>query len=61
MLICTKNKHKSPEGTGEGLCLKIRDNDLILVEKTIYLGVQVDNSLDGKRTFKASLLSYLEQ
>ena len=43
MLLCTKNKHKSLEGTGESLCLKIRDNDLALVENTKYLGVQVDN------------------
>ena len=48
MLICTKNKHKSLEGTGESLCLKIRDNVLALVENTKYLGVQVDNSLDWK-------------
>ena len=38
MLSCTKNNHKSLEGTGESLCLKVRDNDLALVEKTRYLG-----------------------
>ena len=53
MLICTKNKHKLLEGTGESLCLKIRDNDLALVENTKYLGVQVDNSLDWKEHFKS--------
>ena len=53
MLICTKNKHKSLEGTGESLCLKIRDNDLALVENTKYLGVQVDNSLDWKEHIKS--------
>ena len=52
MLICTKNKHKSLEGTGESICLKIRDNDLALVENTKYLGVQVDNSLDWKEHIK---------
>ena len=53
MLICTKNKHKSLEGTGESLCLKIRDNDLALVENTKYLGVQVDNSLDWKEHIRS--------
>ena len=52
MLLCTKNKHKSLEGTGESICLKIRDNDLALVENTKYLGVQVDNSLDWKEHIK---------
>ena len=33
MPIWTQNKHKSLEGTDEGLCLKIRDNDLVLVER----------------------------
>ena len=41
------------EGIGEGLCLKIRDNDLTQVEKTKYLGVQVDNSLDWKEHIKS--------
>ena len=52
-LICTRNKHTSLESTGDGLCLKIRDNDLTLVEKTKYLGVQVDNSLDLKEDIKS--------
>ena len=53
MLICTKNKQRSLECTSESLCLKIRDNDLALVEKTKYLGVQVDNSLDWKEHIKS--------
>ena len=53
MLICTKNKQRSLESTSESLCLKIRDNDLALVEKTKYLGVQVDNSLDWKEHIKS--------
>ena len=53
ILISTKNKHKSLEGTGESLCLKIRDNDLALVENTKYLCVQVDNSLDWKEHIKS--------
>ena len=53
MLICTKNKHKSLEGTGESICLKVRDDDLALVETTKYLGVQVDNSLDWKEHIKS--------
>ena len=52
MLICTKNKHNSLEGIAEGLCLEVGDNYLALVEKTKYLGVQVDNSLDWKEHIK---------
>ena len=48
MLVYTKNKHKALERTREGLCLQIRGKDLALVEKTKYLGVRVDNSLDWK-------------
>ena len=48
MLVYTINKRKTLEGTRESLCLKIRDNDFTIVEKTKYLGVQVDNSLDWK-------------
>ena len=33
--------------------MKIRDNDLTLVEKTKYLGVQVGNSLDWKEHIKS--------
>ena len=53
MLICTKNTNKSLEGTDEGLCLKIKDSDLALVDNTKYLGVQVDNSLDWKGHIKS--------
>ena len=33
--------------------MKIRDNDLALVEKIKYIGVQVDNSLDWKEHIKS--------
>ena len=42
------SKNESICLNGESICLKIRDNDLALVENTKYLGVQVDNSLDWK-------------
>ena len=46
MLISTKPKHKALENQGESLKLKIRDNELEVVQKSKYLGVQIDNSLD---------------
>ena len=61
MLICTKNKHKSLEGTGESLCLKIRDNDLALVRIQNILVFRLTIVLIGKSTLEVSLSRYLEQ
>ena len=48
MLISTKPKHKALENQGESLKLKIRDNELEVVQKSKYLGVQIDYTLDWK-------------
>ena len=53
MLICTKPKHKSLGSQGIDFKLKIRDNDLEVVKKTRYLGIQIDWSLDWKQQIKA--------
>ena len=48
MLISTKPKHKTLERSNESLMLKIRENELESVQKTKYLGVQIDNALGWK-------------
>ena len=53
MLISTKQKHNSLKSRNEALALKIRDNELEVVQKTKYLGVQIDCSLDWKEQIKA--------
>ena len=53
MLISTKQKHNSLKSRNEALELKIRDNELEVVQKTKYLGVQIDCSLDWKEQVKA--------
>ena len=44
MLISTKQKGSSLRSRNEALELKIRDNELDVVQKTKYLGVQIDYS-----------------
>ena len=53
MLISTKQKHNILKGQNEDLKLKIRDNELEVVKKTKYLGLQIDCSLDWKEQIKA--------
>ena len=53
MLISTKQKGSSLRSRNEALELKIRDNELEVVQKTKYLGVQIDCSLDWKEQIKA--------
>ena len=48
MLISTKPKHKTLERSNESLKLKTRENVLESVQKTKYLGVQIDNALGWK-------------
>ena len=52
MLISTKPKHKALKNKRESLKLNIRDNELEVVQKTKYLGLQIDNSLDWKEHVK---------
>ena len=53
MLISTKQKHNKLKSRNEKLELKIRENELDVVQKTKYLGVQIDCSLDWKEQIKA--------
>ena len=48
MLVSTKQKHNILKSRNEDLDLKIRDNELETIQKTKYLGVQIDNSLNWK-------------
>ena len=53
MLISTKEKHRILKSQNEDLKLKIRDNELEVVNKTKYLGLQIDCSLDWREKIKA--------
>ena len=53
MLISTKQKHNSLKNQSEAFQLKIRENELEVVQKTKYLGLQMDCSLDSKEQIKA--------
>ena len=53
MLISTKQNGSSLRSPNEALELKIRDNELEVVQKTKYLGVQIDCLLDWKEQIKA--------
>ena len=53
MLISTKQRGSSLRSRNETLELKIRDNELEVVQKTKYLGVQIDCLLDWKEQIKA--------
>ena len=44
LLISTKPKHKSLKNQDESLKLKIQNNELDIVQKTKYLGIQIDNT-----------------
>ena len=52
MLVATKQKHNILNSRNDDLDLKIRDNDLEIIQETKYLGVQIDNSLNWKEHIK---------
>ena len=52
MLISTKAKLKALKSKNESLRLKIHVDELEVVQKTKYLGVQIDHSLDWKEHIK---------
>ena len=52
MLVATKQKHNILNSRNDDLDLKIRDNDLEIIQKTKYLGVQIDKSLNWKEHIK---------
>ena len=53
MLITTKQKHNVLITSNQNLELNIRNNELDVVQKTKYHGVQTDSSLDYKEQIKA--------
>ena len=53
MLITTKQKRNVLKSSNQNLELNIRNNELDVVQKTKYLGVQIDCSLDWKEQIKA--------
>ena len=53
MLVSTNQKHNILKGQNKELTLKVRDNELDVVKKTKYLGVQIDCPLDWKEQIKA--------
>ena len=52
MLVSTKQKHNILKSRNEDLDLKIRDNELEIIQKNKYLRVQIDNSLNWKEDIK---------
>ena len=60
MLISTKPKYKTLINQGESLKLKVWNDELEVVQKTKYLGVQINNKLDWKEHIK-TVSSQLEQ
>ena len=52
MHVSTKQKHNILKSRKEDSDLKIRDNELEIIQKTKYLGVQIDNSLNWKEHIK---------
>ena len=54
MLISTKPKLKALKSKNESLRLKIHVDELEVLQKTKYLGVQIDNSLDWKKHIKVT-------
>ena len=53
MLSSIKQKHRILKSQNEDIKLKIRDNELEVVNKKKYLGLQIDCSLDWKEQIKA--------
>ena len=52
LLFSTKQKHNILKSRNDDLDLKIRDNELEIIQRTKYLGVQIDNSLNWKEHIK---------
>ena len=52
LLISTKPKHKSLKNQDESLNLEIQNNELDVVQKTKYLGIHIDNTLEWKEHTK---------
>ena len=53
MLVSTKQRHNILQSQNKDLDLEIRENGLQVVQKTKYLGVEIDCSLDWKEQIRA--------
>ena len=53
MLLCTKAKNKLLKRSNQSLQVKIQETELEGINKTNYLGVQIDNNLDWKDQIRA--------
>ena len=52
MLICSKSKQRALINSNEKLDIKVKDENLKIVEKIKYLGVQIDQNLEWKEHIK---------
>ena len=52
MLICSKSKQKALINSNEKLDIKVKGENLMVIEKIKYLGVQIDQNLEWKEHIK---------
>ena len=52
MLVCSKSKQRALLNSSEKLDSKVKDENLMVVEKIKYLGVQIDQNLEWKENTK---------
>ena len=52
MLICSKSKQRALIDCNEKLVIKVKGENLMIVEKIKYLGVKIDQNLELKEHFK---------
>ena len=60
MLIGPKSRHQAPSSVAKKLKFGILGSELGVVTKTMYLGAQVDNSLNWKESIKRYLPKFPE-
>ena len=52
MPICSKSKQRALIDSNEKLVIKVKGDNLMIVEKIKYLGVQIDQNLELMEHFK---------
>ena len=60
MLICSKSRQRPLINSNEKLDVRVMDETLQIVEKTKYLGVQIDQNLKLKEYIKCSRINIFE-
>ena len=58
MLMCSKSKQRALIDSNEKLDIKVKDENLEIVEKIKYLGVQIDQNLEWKEYIKCLIKSW---